>query len=469
MAFNDVITSHDFHLKNQPTVTAIPFTYAEPIPINFKIKTKYFSTLSTNTEENIYEFEGLFKGYLTDGRPCVSLSCGDLENPGYFGIYSHVAGANIEVTSYVCHHKINDIPQPDDTYSTFNQDFRTNGAYLTETSIEVIECNMPVIFEDVEYPLPDSSTEHYYTWLEWINDVSALTAPDLTLIFNWKDSIPEGTDFLFKCMYGTSTWTSNIQPAVTQIGWQGYRGTIIEGSVQLVKVPGVFDNKLVYEVVSDAVFYNLEKTTDGTSWSTAASLPDYLYREHENELGTFAYALTSEYSNPLDPGTPDEPENPTGDPDDGDDWGNVYTRSFFTQQYLCTEGAIQEISNALYDTTPGGLWEDIKKGLDMFGANPMDAVVNLTQYPLNLSTVFTNVSSSADIWFGGYQFTMQSHTADKLVYPDGYFYCGGVTIRPKFKGRKDAWRDIYATRLWIDLPYCGRYELDVAKYYGKFV
>lgn len=468
MAYTDVTTTHEFHLKDQPTVPYVPFTYATPIHVRFEIEVKFYSTLDGNVTDIIYECDTDFTGYTTGYRPCITLSCGDQDNPGFFGIYTSAGGGVFTNLDFKAHIKINDIPQPDVVYNTFTQDGRLSGAYLIDATIDVLEANIPIIFDTEEVPTEEDPEEHYYTKLEW-DTVAATVAPDLHKILNWEDTIPEGSSFFFKAMYGQSTWINNNQPAVSQIGWQGYRGTIIEGTVNLVKVPGVYDGKLVYRVNSDAVFYNLEKTTDGVSWTSAASLPDYLYRKHENELGTFFYALQTEYDNILDPESPNEPQNETGEEDDGEDWGDVYTKSFFTQQYLCPEGAIQEISNALYDITPGGLWEDIKKGLEMFGSNPMDAVVNLTYYPIDLSSIYSNVTSSADIWFGGYKFTMQSHSAYKLVYPDGYFYCGGVTIRPKYKGRKDAWRDVYATRLFVDLPYCGRYELDPAKYYNKFI
>lgn len=467
MAIAEIITSHDWHLKNTPVSPSTPpFVFGEPLPIEFDITTEFYSDVMDRQEKHEFIFEGLLKGYLTNSRPSVALSA-TYDDTGAFGIITRSGGGNIQLTSFVERIWYNNVREPDNVISNFDGNFTVNAVYAFNGKITVTQCNLPVVFEDIEQPLPDEPTEHYYTAQEW-GLIAATTAPVFKKVYNWEESIPEGSDFYFKCMYGTSTWTSDQQPAVTQIGWQGYRGTIISGSVNLRKIGGVYNGKLVYQVVSDAVFYNLEKTTDGTSWSAAASLPDTLYRPHENELGTFVYALTEEYYNPLDPYEPDEPENPTGDPDDGEDWGNVYTRSFFTQQYLCGEGAINEISNALYDTTPGGIWEDIKKGLDMY-PNYIDAVVNLTYYPLDLSTVFTNVSSGPDIWFGGYKFTMTSHSASKIVYPDGFFYCGGVTIRPKFKGRKDAWRDVYATRLFIDLPYCGRYELDPAKYYNKFV
>ena len=58
-------------------------------------------------------------------------------------------------------------------------------------------------------------------------------------------------------------------------------------------------------------------------------------------------------------------DNPTGNEDEETDFGEVKTRGFFTQQYVMDSTCLQALANDLFDVTPGGIWEDIKKGLDM--------------------------------------------------------------------------------------------------------
>lgn len=272
------------------------------------------------------------------------------------------------------------------------------------------------------------------------------------------------------------------------------RGTITNegGTISFYKIPGVVDGSLKYGIHSSAQFEALEYTTDGVTWHDTSYFPfEFFYRPFESgdPFGTYNYGLTCdsmfpEWDNEQDSNdyingekdvneAPNYPlisgnyptENNTGDSDDETEFGDVYTKSFFTNQYICSEAVIQQIANDLFDVTPGGIWEDIKKGLDMFGQNPMDAVVSLMYYPVDLYQVFTSISADPYIFFGGYQLQLSDgKTAGKILYPNGYFDIGGVTIQRTFH----SWRDLPPyTRMWVDLPYCGKYELDPTLYYDK--
>lgn len=361
----------------------------------------------------------------------------------------------------------------------------------------------PVIPSNVELGHFDFSTnvpcfetsQDCYDYINAATQTQALNILHRAVNFVAQTEEKPGKDFEITCVWTHGTWNQYGYQQISgaTVNYRNVRGRIVEGGkLALYKIDGITDGALKYGVKQSAIFEGLQYSTDGITWHDSDTFPfDFFYRPRETEYGTFDFALTfwtdavPIFDNETNAtgyigGTveitdainwpdisgeyPDE-ENPTGDPDDGTDWGEVGTRSFFSQQYICTEGAIQEISNALYDTTPGGLWEDIKKGLDMFGQNPMDAVISLMYYPVNLLSVFTHVSTGPNIWFGGYQFTMQSHNASKIIYPDGFFDCGGVTIKRLFKN----WRDNFATRIFVDLPYCGRYELDPQKYWDKHI
>ena len=310
----------------------------------------------------------------------------------------------------------------------------------------------------------------------------------------------EGRAFEIINVWTEGTWTANgFTPGTgATTHHRDVRGRIVEdqgGFVVMYPEPGINNGGLIYTCVVSGTVTDLEYSEDGVTWIPAHTFPyDYFYRPRVDEVGTFKFALTF-YTNRVpifkdaetadaymdgDVGIeeainwpeisndyPDVPggDVPTGEPDDGTDWGSVYTQSFFHHQYLMEEGAIREVSNDLYDISPNGIWEAIKKGLDMYGDNPMDAVMSLMYYPLDLTTVFTQTSNTTSIWFGGYQYTLQSHTAERLLYPDGYFDCGGIDFVPKFRN----WRDTKAMRVFVDLPYCGRYELDPSKYWGKHV
>lgn len=162
-------------------------------------------------------------------------------------------------------------------------------------------------------------------------------------------------------------------------------------------------------------------------------------------------------------------DNLTEEPEEETEFGEVYIRNIFSQLYLCDSTALYEISNALFDydvTTLSGLWDDIKKGLEMYGSNPMECVQGLRFYPFDLTSIFTQILSQGHIYFGAYKLELNNSSVYKMIYANGYKDLGSVTIKRTFKD----WRDFEPyTKLSIYLPYVGRYQLDLKKYYDKTI
>lgn len=162
-------------------------------------------------------------------------------------------------------------------------------------------------------------------------------------------------------------------------------------------------------------------------------------------------------------------DNLTELPEQQTEFGEVYVRNIFSQLYLCNTAALYEISNNLFDydvTTLSGIWEDIKKGLEMYGSNPMECVQGLRFYPFDLTSIFSDVQSQNYVYFGAYQLQLQSSSVYKIIYANGYKDLGSVSIKRTFND----WRDFEPyTKLSIYLPYVGRYQLDLNKYYGKTI
>lgn len=297
--------------------------------------------------------------------------------------------------------------------------------------------------------------------------------------------------------YNTATWTA-YGPSDTDI--EGYRNVRFKMSANhklcLYPVGGynvIVSGAIKYQLLYRGSFEAISYSTDGENYTDAQAMPWFeFYRPRKKELGNFKYGVSFYHGKiPIFPNpvkaqgyidgevpitdadnwpeiSPNYPIlNDSGEDDPDTDFGDVYTKSFFTQQYLCTEATVQEISNKLYNIGEGGIWEQIKTGIEMFGDNPIESVSNLTYYPLDLSEVFTNTAGAAhSVFFGGYELELENSTADKILYPNGNFSCGSVFIERSFKNYRDM--PPY-TRLWVDLPYCGRYELDPTKYLGKYV
>ena len=306
-----------------------------------------------------------------------------------------------------------------------------------------------------------------------------------------------GREFNITNIWTTGTWSVNGYTPGSGGGHRDVRGRIVSGEIALYPVEWIGGDKLIYNVIDNASYEALEYSLDGVTWIPSQTFPfEYIYKERTNEVGTFSFALTNyidripifadeetaqgyidgdipitdalnwnEIANDY-PGE-DLPLD-IGEPDDGTDWGDVYTQNFFANTYLCPTGALREIANKLYDTA-SPVWEDIKKGLEMFGQNPIESVVSLMYFPLNLASVFTDISSTNNIWFGGYNFQNMTNSVYQVIHPNGYFYCGGVDFNEANLYGKGNWKNYKSCRIFVDLPYCGRYELDPAKYWGKHI
>jgi hypothetical protein len=267
----------------------------------------------------------------------------------------------------------------------------------------------------------------------------------------------------------------------------------------LYKIPGISDGILKYGINLGGIPTICYYSTDyGNTWQNVpgqpTSLPyNYTYRPYEESdgQGTFWAAVGDGNNKNLfifdDEGDSDEYnsggsdgrkaknydeiisgdfDNPTGEDDDETEFGEVYTKGFFSQQYIMDSGSLQALANDLFDTSIGGVWEAIKKGLDMYGDNPIEAVMGLSFWPVPLSSIFTGAASATKIWFGGYGWDVTGGSVLKILNPNGYKTLGSVAIRRTFRN----WRDFAPyTRLYVSLPYVGVYELDLTRYYDKNV
>ena len=340
-----------------------------------------------------------------------------------------------------------------------------------------IATNLPVF--------ANSTRAHDYLIAATEADAKTILADAL----NYGDPVsPSGDDFEIRNMWTHGIWLNDTQPQVTTVKYRNVRGKIIDGSFALFPDGKIKDGKLQYGIISDAIFYELQYSTDGLTWNDTDSFPfNYFLRERVDELGEFDYALI--YGGSFIPIFEDEntaqgyidgtvpvtdainwndisddypPQNTTGDDVEETEFGEVKTRGFFSQQYICNAVCLSDLADDLFDTSVEGIWESIKKGLDMYGDNPIEAVMGLSFWPIDLTTLF-QASDASYIWFGGYGW-QPSGVCKRLVYPNGYKDIASAPIRRTF----NSWRDMEPySKLYIQLPYCGTYQLDLARYYGK--
>lgn len=156
--------------------------------------------------------------------------------------------------------------------------------------------------------------------------------------------------------------------------------------------------------------------------------------------------------------------NETGTVETSTEMATTYMASGFQRIYICDRNDIRAISQQLYDTQSGGIWEDIKKGVEMYGENPINAVAGLTFFPFDLTTCFRNWGDSGSIWFGGY--ALQNVTVKELSNFNGYIDIGSIQILESFPNGDYRNYEPYCT-LAIYLPFIGLQTLKMNKYVGK--
>lgn len=306
---------------------------------------------------------------------------------------------------------------------------------------------------------------------------------------------PPGEYFEISNPWIHGTWTEYGVSNTGNIGYRNVRGQINEGG-EIIFYKERYthgDAALKYGILIRGTFTGLQYSVDGLNWQNTDEFPfTFFYRERENELGEFNYGYVLNFGkftiweNQDDAtdymqGNKDIEEalnwpaisggypvyNPTGDELEETEFGHVYTEGFFSQQYILNATAVREIANGLFDTQSQGIWESIKQGIDMFGADPIQAVMGLSYWPFPLTEIFSHVSSQRYVYFGGYQFNFEDagSSCHRIIYPDGYKTIASTQM---IKRRFHSWRDFEPyTKLYIMLPYIGTYQLDLARYYDK--
>ena len=388
---------------------------------------------------------------------------------------------------------------PEQTMRVYYDDtttiYQTIAYYFTPSMSYTLITNINVTFAS-NIPIFETKAEA----LEYIQADASTRRTLITHALNYYDPL-EGEEVTYEFSTIARNYTMDEFGNLTENESAGerYRGFRIKSKypVSLYKIAGISDGILKIGInYSDAVacYYS---TDYGNTWQMVpgqpTSLPfDFTYRAYEESdgPGTFWAAVgdgnnenllifdNEEDSDEYNSGGSDgrkasnyneimsgDFNNPTGEEDEETEFGEVKTQGFFSQQYIMDAGSLAALADDLFDTSVGGIWEAIKKGLDMYGDNPIEAVMGLSFWPLNLSEVFSGGSPSY-IWFGGYGWPIRGGSVKKIVYPNGYKSLGSVAIRRTFRN----WRDFSPyTRLYVSLPYCGVYELDLTRYYDKTV
>lgn len=153
-----------------------------------------------------------------------------------------------------------------------------------------------------------------------------------------------------------------------------------------------------------------------------------------------------------------------GDPEQATAFGSGNAMSPFAATYVMSLNQVRDVSSVFF-TDDSGIINDIVKGLELFGAKPMDSLIFLHYYPFSVNQIVTT-SPTSDIYFGSYKHTLQSAVNRVYNMTANYINAGSILLKPIF----NSWKDFEpVTSLHVYLPYIGWEKLDISSYIGKTV
>ena len=266
-----------------------------------------------------------------------------------------------------------------------------------------------------------------------------------------------------------------------------YKELTANPDLQVGTYRGGFELRAKIKVYGDIVQYRYSQD-GGNSWTMVTAnygevltLPwDYLYYKRTNETRNLMYdknhggnMLLFDTEALCDDGSPylasdyDEKNfyypttNSTGTVETTTLMGTTGLENGFCERYILNKADIETIANDLLAST--GMNENLKKGVEMLGESPINAVHGLMYFPVNVASLF-NAMTSNTIFIGGY--SIQTPSAMKMNGYNGYFDIGSMHILESFPSGDYRNYEPYCN-LNIYLPFIGLEQLKMNKYVGK--
>lgn len=490
--------SQNFNGSCIVAATSFPYTFSEPYEISVKVFKSWDSTIpgaTGNTEEN-WTITATAKGYKNPpGYPALVCDLGEDDNSSGI-MFPGFDGLTLENLTIIREWRVDYGAWTTDTYHTVADLPTTQGAFYTENgTIRVDECTIPLLFQNCdseydEYLWYTGNTELSLNWTQYDPDTNPIPLSIYSKAYNYVSEEVPGQEFSITNVWNHGTWTVYGCTTTELPKTLGVRGKLTTGSkLSFYNIPGISNGKLKLGIKLTGEVEACEYLNENGAWVPTTTFPyTYLYRKREDELGTFDFAL-QDISSPfpifdsehkadlynqglLDPSEALNwdrismyypPTNPTETGETTTTMGEAGNRGIFSQYYVVPLTVLYELANGLYDTDSGGMFEDIAKGLSMYGQDCIEAVSNLAFYPLDLTLVLPGANQS-HIYFGGYKFNLTSGNAYRVANHNGYKTLGSMTIKRAF----NSWRDYEPyTKLYIFIPYAGTFQLDLSRYYGK--
>ena len=148
--------------------------------------------------------------------------------------------------------------------------------------------------------------------------------------------------------------------------------------------------------------------------------------------------------------------NATGDLEDATQVGTNNSRGVFAVDYCMSRSGLASLGGDFFSET---YLEDMKKGLELYGNNPMNSVLQCLYFPFDISSIYS-VSGVEFVHFGSYNHPVSGYGINKVLFNTGLKDLGSTHILPTFRN----FLDYTATEIYAYLPYIGWVNLDVNKY-----
>ena len=132
--------------------------------------------------------------------------------------------------------------------------------------------------------------------------------------------------------------------------------------------------------------------------------------------------------------------------------------------YVLTRPEMIQFFTEIFKIQDPSFINAFKDGNVLFGDNQANAIIGCMYFPFNAADVCSLESSSGSIWVGGWQ--SQNATGRKVNMNDKVLTVGEFFLSDMFQDVRDY--EPY-TQLFVQLPYCGTYQLSIQKYINKTV
>lgn len=327
-------------------------------------------------------------------------------------------------------------------------------AYYTSKSGALKEFKNTTVISDVAestilngtYSAPPEPTLTYYINNAWTKDTSSVT----------KNFFVETKKKPSLCLYANKTDTDEDDTTLY------YNGSDVFDKISLddTDYTDIPQDAIKYTYYSKFGIYVSQFATNIPIFESLSDVTDYLNLVTKNEdTDDFIKNNALNASEALSDGDNaqsgyDISETPLGD---------GYSRNVFNKMFALDVAAISEISGNLFNTDTS-VSSALQEGLKLYGANPMDCIIDLSYYPFDVNAVVDTVSQK-QLFFGSYLMQLENNV-NLIGRPRTIIDMGEVMYVPVFNDFRDY--EPYS-QLYIYLPYCGYQKLDISNYYKKSI